>query len=79
MNEGGSAAYVTMHIRDGMLEVEPVPGAKGVVDIVLTATNAAGFETMVHFQVRVEFFWPPRRAGGWRTVMPTLSAPKPTE
>ena len=49
-------AVATARIRDGMLEVEPAPGTEGVVDIVLMATNAAGFETTVRFEVRVEFF-----------------------
>ena len=57
-------------VVDGELEVAPVRAGEGTVRIEVVATDAAGQSATHRFDVRVEFFWPPRPGAGWRGALP---------
>ena len=65
-------SVATVRVVGGDLLVEPEPGAEGVVEIVLVATDSAGLTATVRFDVRVEFFAPTRPNTGWRAALPDL-------
>ena len=59
-------AVAQARIADGVLLVEPVPGAEGTVFVEAVATDAHGLTATVRFAVEVEFHSPARIVGGWR-------------
>ena len=60
------AATAQVRMADGVLLVEPVLGAEGMVVVEATATDANGLAATVRFAVEVEFHSPVRATGGWR-------------
>ena len=62
-------AVAQARVDDGLLVVEPMPGAEGKVDVEATATDANGHTATVRFTVEVEFHTPARTARGWRGVL----------
>ena len=59
-------AIAQVRMADGVLLVEPVLGAEGMVVVEATATDANGQTAAVRFAVEVEFHSPVRAVGGWR-------------
>ena len=59
-------SVATARVVGGRLVVTPEPGAEGAVEIVLEAVDETGLAATLRFEVRVEFHWPVRQAGGWR-------------
>ena len=62
-------AVAQVRMADGVLLVEPVPGAEGTVFVEAVATDGNGLMATVRFAVEVEFHSPVRAAGGWRGAL----------
>ena len=62
-------SVATVRVIDGELVVEPAYAGDGTTQIQVVATDASGRSTEVRFNVRVEFIWPMRPTGGWRSAM----------
>ena len=60
------ASVAEVRIVDGLLLVEPQPGAEGSVVVEAMATDARGRTATVRFSVQVEFHWPTGPVRGWR-------------
>ena len=67
------ASIATVRVVRGELLVEPEPGAEGMVEIVVVATDSAGLAATLRFEVQVEFFARARQAAGWRSALRTVA------
>ena len=62
-------SVATVRVIDGELVVAPAYAGDGTTQIQVVATDATGRSTEVRFNVRVEFIWPMRPTGGWRSAL----------
>ena len=62
-------AVAQVRLADGLLLVEPAPGAEGTVVVEAAATDANGQTATVRFAVEVEFRSPVRAVKGWRSAV----------
>lgn len=59
----------TVRIVDGHLEVTPELANAGTAEIALVVTDSQGLSTTLHFNVRVEYYWPYGPTRSWRSSL----------